>query len=57
MEEIEALPPPPEVKDKVPHKKLPGDISYFICTRIGSGPKLLTDENQALIDPVNGLPK
>ncbi|OAY75086.1 Diphosphomevalonate decarboxylase, partial [Ananas comosus] len=57
VEGIEALPPPPESKDKVPHKKFAGDISYFICTRIGSGPKLLADENQALIDPVNGLPK
>nr|CAD1842088.1 unnamed protein product [Ananas comosus var. bracteatus] len=57
VEGIEALAPPPESKDKVPRKKFAGDISYFICTRIGSGPKLLADENQALIDPVNGLPK
>ncbi|XP_072952541.1 diphosphomevalonate decarboxylase 2-like [Typha angustifolia] len=57
LEDVEALPPPPENKDKVPHKKFSGDVSYFICTRIGSGPKLLTDENQALISPVSGLPK
>ncbi|XP_073005342.1 diphosphomevalonate decarboxylase 2-like [Typha latifolia] len=57
LKDVEALPPPPENKDKAPHKKFSGDVSYFICTRIGSGPKLLTDENQALISPVSGLPK
>nr|XP_010907122.1 diphosphomevalonate decarboxylase MVD2, peroxisomal [Elaeis guineensis] len=55
--DVEDLPPPVEIKDKVPSQKFPGDVSYFICTRLGSGPRLLTDENQALISPETGCPK
>ncbi|KAJ4730538.1 Diphosphomevalonate decarboxylase [Rhynchospora pubera] len=57
MKDIENLEPPIEIKDKVPHQRFTGDVSYFICTRVGSGPKVLTDETLALLDPVTGLPK
>lgn len=54
---MEALPPPPEIKDKIPAQKNRGEVSYFICTRPGRGPVVLSDESQALIDPKTGLPK
>ncbi|KAK4367159.1 hypothetical protein RND71_015039 [Anisodus tanguticus] len=57
IKDVEALPPPPEIKDKVPAQKYKGEISYFICTRPGRGPVLLTDESQALLNPETGLPK
>lgn len=57
MKDVEDLSPPAEIKDKVPFKKFPGDVSYFICTRLGSGPRLLTDENHALISSETGYPK
>uniref|UniRef100_A0A7N0V848 Mvd1 C-terminal domain-containing protein n=1 Tax=Kalanchoe fedtschenkoi TaxID=63787 RepID=A0A7N0V848_KALFE len=52
--DIEALPTPPELQAA---QKYRGDVSYFICTRPGSGPTVLTDENHALLDPATGLPK
>jgi len=54
MKDIEALPPPPEIKDA---HKFSGDVSYFICSRPGKGPVLLADETQALLNPETGLPK
>jgi diphosphomevalonate decarboxylase len=54
MKDIEALPPPPEIKDA---HKFSGDVSYFICTRPGKGPVLLADETLALLNPETGLPK
>ncbi|KAM7266821.1 hypothetical protein ACFE04_008987 [Oxalis oulophora] len=54
MKDIEALPPPPEIKDA---HKFSGDVSYFICTKPGKGPILLADESQALLNPKTGLPK
>ncbi|WMV53635.1 hypothetical protein MTR67_047020 [Solanum verrucosum] len=57
LNDVEALPPPPEIKDKVPAQKCKGEISYFICTRPGRGPVLLPDENQALLCLETGLPK
>ena len=57
MKDIETLEPPAECKDKVPYQRFTGDVSYFICTRVGSGPKVLTDETLALLDPITGLPK
>ncbi|KAA8534549.1 hypothetical protein F0562_032066 [Nyssa sinensis] len=57
MKDVEALPPPPEMKDNIPTQKYKGDVSYFICTRPGKGPVLLSDESQALLNPENGLPK
>ncbi|THU50117.1 hypothetical protein C4D60_Mb06t16690 [Musa balbisiana] len=57
MKDVEALPPPPESKDKYPSQKFPGVVSYFICTRLGSGPRVLTDESLALLSPTTGLPK
>lgn len=54
LKDIEALPPPPEIKDA---QKYRGDVSYFICTRPGKGPVVLTDETQALLNPETGLPK
>ncbi|KAG9459002.1 hypothetical protein H6P81_003510 [Aristolochia fimbriata] len=57
LKDIEGLPSPPEVKDNVAPKRYPGDVSYFICTRPGRGPVVLTGEDQALLDPKTGLPK
>nr|WBR49965.1 methylovalerate decarboxylase [Codonopsis pilosula] len=57
MKDVEALSPPPEIKDNTPTQKTKGDVSYFICTRPGRGPVVLSDESQALLDPVTGLPK
>jgi len=57
IDDVEALPPPPEIKDKIPTQKNRGEVSYFICTRPGRGPVVLSDESQALIDPKTGLPK
>nr|AFJ74329.1 mevalonate diphosphate decarboxylase [Hevea brasiliensis] len=54
LKDVEALPPPPEIKDAPRYK---GDVSYFICTRPGRGPVLLSDESQALLSPETGLPK
>ena len=54
LKDIEALPPPPEIKDAQKYK---GDVSYFICTKPGKGPVLLSDKNQALLSPETGLPK
>ncbi|AQK75763.1 diphosphomevalonate decarboxylase MVD2, peroxisomal isoform X1 [Zea mays] len=55
MKDVEALPAPPETK--IPDQKFKGDVSYFICSRLGAGPKVVSDEGQALIDSVTGLPK
>lgn len=58
LNDIEALPPPPEIKDNnVPAAKNKGDVSYFICTRPGRGPVLISDESRALLNPETGLPK
>lgn len=54
---MEALPPPPEIKYNIPSQKYKGDISYFICTRPGTGPVLLSDSSQALLNEETGLPK
>ncbi|XVF41316.1 hypothetical protein PTKIN_Ptkin01aG0270800 [Pterospermum kingtungense] len=58
VKDMEALSPPPEIKENEAAQKYPGDvISYFICTRPGKGPVLLSQENQALLHPQTGLPK
>ncbi|CAH9122088.1 unnamed protein product [Cuscuta epithymum] len=57
LKDIEALPPPPEIKDSVAPAKNKGDVSYFICTRPGRGPVVITDESRALLNPETGLPK
>lgn len=57
INDVEALPPPPEIKDKVPAQKCKGEISYFICTRPGRGPVLLPNESDALLSVETGLPK
>lgn len=56
LNDIETLQPPPEIKDKAAASRSPGDLSYFICTRPGKGPMLLSDD-QALVNPETGLPK
>ena len=43
--------------DQIPAQKQKGAVSYFICTRPGKGPALLSDESQALLNPESGLPK
>ncbi|KAF7149129.1 hypothetical protein RHSIM_Rhsim03G0099000 [Rhododendron simsii] len=55
--DVEALPPPLEIKGNIPAQKYMGDVSYFICTRPGRGPVLLGDESLALLSPETGLPK
>lgn len=55
--DVEALPPPPEIKDNIPSQKYRGDVNYFICTRPGKGPVSISDESQALLNPETGLPK
>ncbi|KAL0382737.1 UNVERIFIED_CONTAM: Diphosphomevalonate decarboxylase 2 [Sesamum calycinum] len=57
VKDIEALTPPPEIKDNNQTQKYTGDVSYFICTRPGRGPVVLTDESRSLINPETGLPK
>lgn len=57
INDVEGLPPPPEIKDSIPTQKYKGDVSYFICTRPGRGPVLLSDKSQALLNPQTGLPK
>ncbi|KAI9157511.1 hypothetical protein LWI28_023727 [Acer negundo] len=56
MKDVEALPPPLEI-NTVPAQKYQGDVSYFICTRPGRGPVLLSDESKALLNPETGMPK
>ncbi|KAI5021652.1 hypothetical protein ZWY2020_058382 [Hordeum vulgare] len=53
--DVEALPPPPEMKTQ--NQKFKGDVSYFICSRPGAGPKVLVDESHSLIDSATGLAK
>ncbi|XVF41315.1 hypothetical protein PTKIN_Ptkin01aG0270700 [Pterospermum kingtungense] len=57
VKDVEALSPPPEIKENAAAQKYPGDVSYFICTRPGRGPVLLSHENLALLHPQTGLPK
>nr|AZB52797.1 mevalonate diphosphate decarboxylase [Centranthera grandiflora] len=58
MKDVDALPPPPEIKDtNLSTHRNRGEVTYFICTRPGSGPVVLTDQNQSLINPETGLPK
>ncbi|KHG20401.1 Mvd [Gossypium arboreum] len=54
LEDVKALSPPPENGSA---QKYPGDVSYFICTRPGKGPILLSNDKLALLDPETGLPK
>ncbi|KAJ3683138.1 hypothetical protein LUZ60_013365 [Juncus effusus] len=54
MKDVETLEIPSEMAGRSPVQKFTGDVSYFICTRVGSGPSVLSDET--LIDPVSGLP-
>ncbi|OMO79092.1 Diphosphomevalonate decarboxylase [Corchorus olitorius] len=57
LKDVEALCPPPEIKENAAAQKYPGDVSYFICTRPGRGPVLLSQQDLALLDPETGLPK
>ena len=57
MKDVEALPPPSETKDQIPAQNQRGAVSYFICTRPGKGPVLLSDDNQALLNTETDLPK
>ncbi|KAK1382699.1 Diphosphomevalonate decarboxylase [Heracleum sosnowskyi] len=56
MKDVENLPAPPEIKDNIPAQKSKGDVNYFICTRPGRGPTVLS-ESRALLNPGTGLPK
>ncbi|KAH9769026.1 Diphosphomevalonate decarboxylase MVD2 (peroxisomal) [Citrus sinensis] len=56
MKDIEALPLPPEI-NSISAQKYSGDVNYFICTRPGGGPVLLSDDSKALLNPKSGLPK
>lgn len=57
LKDIEALAPPPEIKENASTQRYRGDVSYFICTRPGRGPVVLADESQSLVNPETGLPK
>ncbi|KAG6433058.1 hypothetical protein SASPL_104664 [Salvia splendens] len=57
LKDIEALAPPPEIKENASTQRYRGDVSYFICTRPGRCPVVLADESQSLINPETGLPK
>lgn len=57
LKDIDALAPPPEIKENASVQRCRGDVSYFICTRPGRGPVVLADESQSLINPDTGLPK
>lgn len=58
MADVEALPPPPEIKGSIStSQKYKGDVSYFICTKPGKGPVILSDETLALLNPETGFPK
>nr|APU50937.1 mevalonate diphosphate decarboxylase [Phlomoides umbrosa] len=57
LKDIEALAPPPETKENTSTQRHKGDVSYFICTRPGRGPIVLTDESRSLINPETGFPK
>ncbi|KAH0981035.1 hypothetical protein GBA52_008212, partial [Prunus armeniaca] len=52
---IESLPAPQEIKD--PSQRHRRDVSYFICTRPGRGPVVLSDESQFLLNSETGLKK
>lgn len=56
LKDVEALQSPPEITN-VPAQKYTGEINYFICTKPGRGPILLSDESKALLNPETGLPK
>ncbi|XP_054164430.1 diphosphomevalonate decarboxylase-like [Oppia nitens] len=43
--------------DKMPADIVNGSLRYVISTRIGSGPQVLTDDDQSLLDMSTGLPK
>nr|QBB78629.1 mevalonate diphosphate decarboxylase [Artemisia argyi] len=57
MKDVEALAPPPEIKDNISTQRSKGDVSHFICTRPGGGPVVLSDGSHALLNPLTGLPK
>ncbi|XVE57169.1 hypothetical protein DITRI_Ditri04bG0070200 [Diplodiscus trichospermus] len=56
VKDVEALSPSPEIKENDAAQKYPGDVSYFICTRLGRGLALLSQEYLALLDLETGLP-
>ncbi|XP_057519105.1 diphosphomevalonate decarboxylase MVD1, peroxisomal-like [Amaranthus tricolor] len=57
LKDVESLPLPSELQDANSVKKCAGDVSYFICTKPGQGPVVLSDDSKALLDPETGLPK
>ena len=57
LKDVESLPLPSELQDANSDKKCAGDVSYFICTKPGQGPVVLSDDSKALLDPETGLPK
>ncbi|EPS58605.1 hypothetical protein M569_16208, partial [Genlisea aurea] len=60
LQDVEALAPPPETKGNSNHpigRSRGGDISYFVATRPGRGPVVVTDGTRSLVDPQTGLPK
>ncbi|GAB4836285.1 Diphosphomevalonate decarboxylase mvd2, peroxisomal [Ancistrocladus abbreviatus] len=57
MKDVEGLQPPPEIKENSPTQRYEGNVTYFICTRPGRSPIVLSDESQALLSPETGLPR
>ncbi|KAI8563450.1 hypothetical protein RHMOL_Rhmol03G0112000 [Rhododendron molle] len=57
INDVEALPPPPEIKGNIPATSTWGMSVTSICTRPGRGPVLVGDESLALLSPETGLPR
>nr|AIL49063.1 mevalonate(diphospho)-decarboxylase [Nothapodytes nimmoniana] len=57
VKDVEYLPQPPGISNNNASLKYKGDVNYFICTKPGRGPVLLSDESQALLNAETGLPK
>ncbi|XP_044479016.1 diphosphomevalonate decarboxylase MVD2, peroxisomal-like [Mangifera indica] len=56
LKDIEALQQSPPEINNIPAQKYKGEINYFICTKPGRGPVLVSDESKALLNPETGLP-
>lgn len=56
INDVKALSPPPEIKNKVPARSYVGEVSYFICTRPGRGPVLLSGESSLFLTRLQGFP-
>ncbi|XP_044512469.1 diphosphomevalonate decarboxylase MVD2, peroxisomal-like [Mangifera indica] len=56
LKDVEALQQSPPEINNIPAQKYKGEINYFICTKPGRGPVLVSDESKALLNSQTGLP-